>query len=83
MREKLIDAKTEKRVNANLNIWIRAPGLNIVAYLVYRTWVRSKVRVYTTAETFATCALIFANGNYYLSRVVANAAATAGFRPDA
>lgn len=82
MREKLVDAKTEKRVNAYLNIWLRAPGLNLVAFLVYHVWVRSKVRVYTNAETLATGVLIFANGNYYLSRVVANAAATAGFRPD-
>jgi hypothetical protein len=82
VREGVMESATEKRRNALLNIWLRAPGLTLCSYLcamVYRT---SPVHVYSLGEFVATTALLFLNGNYYLSRVVANAAVTAGFRPD-
>ena len=82
VRTGILDARVEKRINAMLNVWIRAPGLTICSFLCVYVWRRSPVHVYTNLELAFTSILLYLNGNYYMQRVVANAAATAGFRPD-
>ena len=80
VREGFLDASVEKRVNAMLNIWLRAPGLTLCSYLCAHVWRKSPVHVYTNLELAVTAALLFLNGNYYAGRVVANAATVAGFQ---
>ena len=80
VKQRLLRPGTEKQINARMNVWIRAPGLTITGYATYLAWKYSRVQVYHSASASLTGFLSVMNGLYYMERVVANAASTAGFR---
>ena len=71
----LMEGGTEKRINARVNVWLRAPGAVLVAfsyYVSYRYGDRIPTRFEIPIVVIGTL-LVFFNGQYYMQRVVGNA----------
>jgi len=64
----LLDRLTEKRWNARVNVWIRAPGLSYVAFCIYNSMVYLPVNIsgYQIVAAVVVSALSFLNGQYYM-----------------
>ena len=58
----LLDAMAEKRYNARINVWLRAPGLVCCAFAV---WVASRQRD-VGPGMLAAAVLVAVNGLYYM-----------------
>ena len=61
----------EKRVNAHINIWLRSPGLIVVAVIMFVCLSHRAVAVHPMAAAL-TIVLCFGNGVYYGQQVVRN-----------
>lgn len=67
---------TEKRWNARINVWIRAPGLCYVAFCIYigMIYLPCKISPYQIVAAYLIATLSFINGQYYMQKVVGNTA---------
>ena len=74
IKDGMMHPRTEKIVNAFMNNWIRAPGLNIVGFIFYAA-IRNGRSTMPPLAALTLAALISFNGNYYSARVVASAGA--------
>jgi len=74
-KHKLMEANTEKRLNARVNVWLRAPGTVLVVFCYYVSFVygERKVGIAETTAAVVAMILVFMNGQYYMQRVVGNA----------
>jgi hypothetical protein len=69
-----IHTNTEKWVNGKINVWLRSPGTVIAAYLVY---LRTEVAI-----GYAVALVVVWNAQYFMERVVQNAALAWGRVPE-
>ena len=75
MQHKLINRPYQKRVCADLNVWLRGPCIVIEAFMMYQAWLYGN----TTVPGFAlaiVAVLAFFNAQYYTKQAVSNFAIT-------
>lgn len=75
VRNGWIDRLTEKRINKELNVWIRSPGCvahAVLSILFLCTYANNAYAL----QTLATAALVGWNGQYFMQQVVADYAVT-------
>ena len=71
VRNGWVDRMTEKRINKELNVWIRSPGC--VAHAVLSLlFLCSHAESAYALQTIATAALVGWNGQYFMQQVVAD-----------
>jgi len=66
-----IEPVTEKRVTANLNSWVRTPGLICTSFVVYQAWLYGKHSLPSWALLLHVVLPSY-NGIYYCKQAVAN-----------
>jgi len=66
-----MDAMTEKRFSANLNVWLRVPGILLTSFVVYQAILYER---HTLPLTFAVLQVVlpFYNSLYYAKQAIAN-----------
>lgn len=74
VKEGLLDSDREKLINTKLNVWCRSPGLSMVAYAIFLGWRHHKPAPIRGEAAALVAGLAFLNGQYYMQKVVANAA---------
>ena len=74
VKEGLLSSDREKFLNTKLNVWMRAPGLTMVAYAIYISWRHHKPAPLSGPAATLVASLAFLNGQYYMQKVVANTA---------
>jgi len=65
------DRLEEKRINANINVWLRSPGLVCVSTIIFSCIMHDKLHIH---KAVAICCMIltFGNGVYYGNQVAKN-----------
>lgn len=72
----MMERQTEKKWNARINVWIRAPGLSYVSFTIYTSMLYFPIEITVAQWVAATIvfALCILNGQYYMQKVVENTA---------
>lgn len=78
VKEGLMSSDTEKLLNTKLNVWVRSPGLSMVAYAIFLGWRHHRPAPIRGEAAALVAGLAFLNGQYYMQKVVANAAMKTG-----
>ena len=76
VRNNYIDRMTEKYVNKQLNLWVRAPGCiahSAISILAYFTNMRAgRTQKYEFIVVIVTSLLVYWNGIYFMEQVVSD-----------
>lgn len=74
-RNNLLSRSVEKRINSELNVWIRSPGcISLAAFVCVSNAYNRDQTSLMLAGSVATAVLNYWNGQYFMRQVVMNAA---------
>ena len=75
VKHNMMHSETEKRFNARVMVWVRAPGCiySAIAYYVSHRYGDRATSVLEGVMAIVVCVLVFMNGQYYMQQVVGNA----------
>ena len=70
-RNNIINKSTEKKINYNMNLWIRSPGCILSSYFVYKhfTNIYDMNNIYNIINCSLVTGTIFWNGIYFMEQV--------------
>ncbi len=67
---KHVEKITRLNIASNINVWIRAPGLCVVATFAILKFIYSKQDLFSLVELFLQIIITYGNGQFYMKEVV-------------